>query len=63
MLWRFTSVSLSSIIIISFYLFDIHNDNSINPATLISFLMILTMPLNGLSWNIAGYKNSLRAIN
>jgi hypothetical protein len=24
--------------------------------------MILTMPLNGLSWNIAGLRNSLRAI-
>ncbi len=24
--------------------------------------MILTMPLNGLSWNVAGLRNSLRAI-
>ncbi len=60
-LWRFSSVSIGSVIIIGFYALNLEG-NGISPATLISLLMILIMPLNGLTWNIAGLKKSLRAI-
>jgi len=68
-LWRFTIISISSVIFCSYYFFDIEGKTSsssrgeITPSTILYFIMIMTSPLNGLSWNVAGIKNAKKAIN
>lgn len=62
-LWRYTNVAIATVILLVYYYFGNHGDKTITATTLIYLLNILTAPLNGLSWNYAGLKNSLRAIN
>jgi hypothetical protein len=62
-LWRYTNVGIATVILVVYYWGGGHGDGTITAATLIYLLNILTAPLNGLSWNYAGLKNSLRAIN
>jgi hypothetical protein len=66
-LWQFTSVGISSIVILVYYFFafkdEKQGDNQIKPSTMIYLFNMLTFPLNALSWNIAGIRNAKQVIS
>ena len=61
-LWQFTSIGVSAIVLSIYYLWG-NIDDSFHPPTIIYYFNMLNFPLNALSWNVAGLRNSIKAIS
>jgi hypothetical protein len=64
-LWQFTSVGISSVVIGAYFLLGLHHEQEsvFSPSTFVYLLNMLNLPLNALSWYIAGIRTAEQAIN
>lgn len=63
-LWQFTQIGISSLVLYLYFSFEdqSHKEQEINQVTVIYLFQMLTFPINGISWNIAGLRSAKQSI-